>query len=337
MKVNRFACLKRIIAPVMFAAAILLVSAALAQDEQPAAETETAAPAATSEDAPPPPAEKVESADSEKANSEKPADEKPAEQAEPAAPAEQPAAEAEKPAAEADKPAEEAPATEAAATEEKAADAHDKGEAAAAKEEHADHHHAGASHDHAGHDAHGHGAHDPTDLSHNNATANIANPADVRFDMAIYSAVVFVLLLVLLGKFAWGPISHGLEAREKSIADKIEQATRAAEEATAQLKQYEAKLAAAADEARAIVAQAHKDGEATREKIIAEANAAAQRERERAVADINAAKNEALREIAKQSVDTAIALAGNIVKREVKPAEHERLISDAISGFTKAN
>ena len=191
---------------------------------------------------------------------------------------------------------------------------------------------------HEGDDAHGdHGAHDPTDLSHNNATASLSNPAELRFDLAIYTAVVFFLLLAILYKFAWGPISHGLETREKSIADKIEQARRAADEATAQLKQYEAKLAAAADEARAIVAQAHKDGEATREKIVAEANASAQRERERAVADINAAKNEALREIAKQSVDTAIALAGNIVKREVKPAEHERLINDALSGFKKLN
>jgi len=196
----------------------------------------------------------------------------------------------------------------------------------------------GRTDDHAGGDAHGaHGAHDPTDLSHNNATGDLSNPAEMRYDLAIYTAIVFFLLLAILYKFAWGPISHGLEHREKSIADKIAQATRAADEATAQLKQYEAKLAAAADEARAIVAQAHKDGEATREKIVAEANAAAQRERERAVADINTAKNEALRQIAKQSVDTAIALAGNIVKREVKPAEHERLISDAMSGFNKVN
>jgi F-type H+-transporting ATPase subunit b len=191
----------------------------------------------------------------------------------------------------------------------------------------------GAQAEHGG----GHGAHDETDLSHANATSQLSNPAEMRFDLAIYTGIVFFLLLGILYKFAWGPISHGLEHREKSIADKIEQATRAAEEASAQLKQYEAKLAAAADEARAIVAQAHKDGEATREKIVAEANAAAQRERDRAVADINSAKNEALREIAKQSVDTAIKLAGSIVQREVKPAEHERLINEALGGFSKLN
>ena len=180
-----------------------------------------------------------------------------------------------------------------------------------------------------------HGGHDPHDLSHVNATKNIVNPADMRFDMAIYSAVVFFALLFLLGKFAWGPIASGLEHREKSIEEKIEHARRAAEQATEQLKLYEAKLAAAADEARAIVAQAHKDGEATRERITTEAQATAQRERERAVSDINMAKNEALREIAKQSVDTAIRLAGSIVKREVRPEEHERLINDAMGGFSK--
>jgi F-type H+-transporting ATPase subunit b len=198
---------------------------------------------------------------------------------------------------------------------------------------------AGGEHAAAGAHAAGgaHGAHDDTDLSHANATADLSNPAEMRFDLAIYTAIVFFLLLAILYKFAWGPISHGLEHREKSIADKIEQATRAADEATAQLKLYEARLAAAADEARAIVAQAHKDGETTREKIVAEANAAAQRERERAIADINTAKNEALRDIAKQSVDTAIKLAASIVKHEVKPAEHERLINEALSGFSKLN
>jgi F-type H+-transporting ATPase subunit b len=183
-------------------------------------------------------------------------------------------------------------------------------------------------------DAHGH---DPYDLSHANASANLATPADIRFDMAIYSAVVFFLLLAILSKFAWGPISHGLEHREKSIVEKIESARISAEKAAEQVRLYEARLAAAADEARQIVAQAHRDAEAAREKIVAEAQASAQKERDRAVADINSAKNEALRQIAKQSVDTAIQLAGSIVRREIRPEEHERLISESLGNFSKLN
>lgn len=330
MTFNGSTWLRRASLTLLAALALVAGQVASAQDEnEPAANGEKAAAEAPAESSAPPPAEKVEDAKVDEAKVEEPKAE------------ESKAAETKADDAKADEaPAEEAKAddaqAEAAKGEEKTAahddKAHDAKGAKGAAAEHGGSDHAG--HDHGDHGDHGH---DPYDLSHNNATAAIADPADVRFDMAIYSAVVFFLLLLILGKFAWGPISHGLDAREKSIADKIEQATRAAEEAAAQLKQYEAKLAAAADEARAIVAQAQKDGEATREKIVAEANASAQRERERAVADINAAKNEALREIAKQSVDTAIKLAGEIVKHEVKPAEHERLINEALSGFSKVN
>ena len=50
-------------------------------------------------------------------------------------------------------------------------------------------------------------------------------------------------------------------------------------------------------------------------------------------ADISAAKNQALREIAEKSVDTAIGLARNIIRREVRPGDHEQLIQDALKQF----
>ena len=179
--------------------------------------------------------------------------------------------------------------------------------------------------------------HDTTDLSEGNPTANLANPADLRFDMSIYSALVFCLLLAILAKFAWGPISHGLEKREMGIEAKIEEARLAAEKATEQLKAYEARLAAASEEAVKIVGQARKDAEVAKESIMAEAQTAAQRERERAVADITTAKNQALQEIAAKSVDTAIALAGNIIRREVKADDHKQLITDALNQFPNLN
>jgi F-type H+-transporting ATPase subunit b len=194
---------------------------------------------------------------------------------------------------------------------------------------------------HAQDDAHGaaHAGdhHDPTDLSEGNATEHLVDPADLRFDMSIYSAIVFCLLLAILAKFAWGPISHGLEKREQTIEAKIQEAHRAAEQATAQLKEYEARLAIASEEAGKIVGQARKDAEAAKEKIMAETQAAAQRERDRAVADIAAAKNQALQEIAAKSVDTAVALAGNIIRREVKPDDHRELIADALNQFPNLN
>ncbi|HEX5033834.1 MAG TPA: F0F1 ATP synthase subunit B, partial [bacterium] len=171
------------------------------------------------------------------------------------------------------------------------------------------------------------------DLSHANATPGLSDPTAFKSDAAIFTFVIFLVLLAILTKFAWKPIAHGLEAREKGIEDKIEQARIAAEKATEQLREYEARLASATQEAQQIVGEARKTAEGAKEKILADAQALAQREREKAVADISAAKNQALREIAEKSVDTAIGLARNIIRREVRPGDHEQLIQDALKQF----
>jgi F-type H+-transporting ATPase subunit b len=220
----------------------------------------------------------------------------------------------------------------ASAQEEKAKADH----AAAAKAAHAPAAHADADgkHDAAAHAA---GRHDDADLSHGNATASLASPADFRFDMAIYSFLVFLILLGVLYKFAWGPIATALDQREQTMHRQIEEARMASEKAAIQLREYEARLAAATEEARHIVAGARKDAENAKDKIVAEARDAAQKERDRAVADITVAKNQALDQIAQKSVQTAVALASNIIRREVKPQEHEALIGEAINEFSKLN
>lgn len=163
------------------------------------------------------------------------------------------------------------------------------------------------------------------------------NPLSIDPDLAIFTAIVFVILLVILRKFAWGPIMEGLDKRESSIANQIEEAKQSNEQAKQALAQYEAKLAAATDEVRGLLAQARQDAEATKERIVAEAEQAARRERERAVQDIVLAKDAAVRELAQKSVDAAVALAGQVLRREVDSQKHAQLIQDSLEKFPSRN
>lgn len=241
-------------------------------------------------------------------------------------------------------------AREAAAQEASTQDAKASAKAAAAKAEsdaHAAGHdaahgtsaHADAAHGDAAHGdaAHGGAHHDDTDLSHGNATAALNQPQEWRFDLSLWTFVVFLLLLAVLYKFAWGPIATALELREDTISRQIQEAKAASEKGALLLREYEARLAAATDEARQIVAGARKDAELAKDRIVAEAREGAQKERERAVADITMAKNQALDEIAQRSVQTAVSLASQIIRREVRPQEHESLIGEAIGKFSKLN
>ena len=158
-------------------------------------------------------------------------------------------------------------------------------------------------------------------------------PLQFRVDLLIFSLIIFLGLAAVLRKFAWKPIMEGLEAREKRIADDIENARLANEQAQTQLVAYQEKMAAAADEAAAVIAEAKSDAVAAKDKIMAEASAEAQRTRDRAMADIESAKNAAVRELAETSVDSAVSLAGSIVGRSLKKSDHADLIEKSIKQF----
>ena len=93
------------------------------------------------------------------------------------------------------------------------------------------------------------------------------NPMSIDPDLAIFTAIVFLLLLIFLGKFAWGPIMTGLNKRETSIAEQIDEAKQNADKANATLQQYEAKLAEAAGEVKAMLADARKEAAKHRQTI----------------------------------------------------------------------
>jgi F-type H+-transporting ATPase subunit b len=189
----------------------------------------------------------------------------------------------------------------------------------------------------AGEHAAGEHAEVPGDLSEANATDMLTAAQELRFDQALASILVFLVLFGILAKLAWKPITQGLDAREESIKKMIDEAQRNHEAAAARLREYETRLTAAAEESRAIIAQAQKDAERAAERIKVDAEQAAQRERARAVADIQAAKNAALDEVVQKSVDMAISLAGRIVQKQLSPSDHTKLINDAIEQFPSRN
>ena len=161
-----------------------------------------------------------------------------------------------------------------------------------------------------------------------------AEPLSFSPDLAAWTVVVFVLLLAVLWKFAWGPILAGLEKREHAIAHEIADAKHQHEEANALVAKYEARLAAAGEEVRAILDEGRRDAEHAKQAILAEAKSAAEAERLRALRDIESATDGALRSLAERSAQLAVELAGKIVRRNLTSADHARLVDEAVEKFT---
>lgn len=179
-----------------------------------------------------------------------------------------------------------------------------------------------------------HAEHDPT---HGNATKMQSHPLEFRSDQALFTLIVFGLLLAVLYALAWKPLMQGLDLREKTIAAQIADAKQASDAAAAKLVEYEAKLKDAAIQAQDLVAQARKDAVAVGERIRAEAQAEAVRQRDRSLAEIESAKQSALSELTNKSTDMAFALARRVVGRELRQEDHQKLINEAMNRMPSQN
>ncbi len=147
---------------------------------------------------------------------------------------------------------------------------------------------------------------------------------------AFWTVLIFVVLLWVLGRFAWGPLLGVLQSREKFIRESLESARRERQQAEARLREYEEKLTAARAEATEIVEEGRRDAEETARRVQAQARAEADQMIDRARREIEIAKQTAIRELNDHGAELATRIAARIVERELDAADHERLISQAL-------
>lgn len=150
------------------------------------------------------------------------------------------------------------------------------------------------------------------------------------FGNAIWTLIIFGLLLFVLGKFAWGPILSALQKREAFIRDSLSQAKQDRLDAEARLKELEQRLNSARDEASGIVEEGRRDAEAVKRKIEADARTEADAMIERAKREVGLARDSAVKELYDRAARLATEAASRIIGKEIDPAGHERLINESI-------
>jgi F-type H+-transporting ATPase subunit b len=162
------------------------------------------------------------------------------------------------------------------------------------------------------------------------------NPLAWDPDLAIWTLIVFLILLWILSRFAWPQISAAIDERERKIAESIAAAHRLQEDAKRVLAEHEAKLAAAAGEVRALLGEARRDAEHTKASIVADAKKAAEAEAARARRDIERAKEGAIQELAVTTASVATELAGQVVASQLTTEQNNQLVRDAMSKLAAA-
>lgn len=158
-------------------------------------------------------------------------------------------------------------------------------------------------------------------------------PFEGNIGNALWTLVIFGLVILVLGKFAWKPILGGLQQREDFIRTSLAQAKADREAAEVRLKEYSDKLVSARSEASAIVEEARRDSEALKRRFQEETQEEANRTIERARREIKIAQETAVKELYVLTARLTTDVAGKILEREINSADHDRLIRDSIQAL----
>lgn len=162
-------------------------------------------------------------------------------------------------------------------------------------------------------------------------------PMGFKKDLAIWSFVVFLIIVTLLRKVAWQPLIAGLDKREGGIRQQIADAEASHEKAKALLAEHEYKMDKVQDEVRDILTEARRDADHTRNEMVTAAQAESEAMKDRAVQDIGRARDEALEQLFSHMSDGVVQAVEQVLGKSISDAESQKLIHDALTNFSPSN
>ncbi|MBP7934040.1 MAG: F0F1 ATP synthase subunit B [Phycisphaerae bacterium] len=157
-----------------------------------------------------------------------------------------------------------------------------------------------------------------------------ANPVSLDLWQSAFTILVFVLLVVILSRTAYGAILDGLQKRERFIRESLDAAEEARKAAETHMHEYEEKLRKAREEASAIVEEGRRDAEVVRRRIEDEAHESCENMLQRARREIEIGRDTALKALYEETANLAASLAVSALNRQMSPEEHQRLVMDAL-------
>ena len=143
---------------------------------------------------------------------------------------------------------------------------------------------------------------------------DLLNPS---IGLVFWMMISFILLLLILRRFAWKPILNSIKKREESISNALNSAKEAEKKLSALKSENEALLAEAKKERDAILKEARE----AKEKIINDAKTIAQEEAARLTAiareNINNEKMKAVTELRNQVAVLSVEIAEKILMEKM--------------------
>ena len=153
---------------------------------------------------------------------------------------------------------------------------------------------------------------------------------DIDWTLSFFTIVLFVLFVLVLSKFAWGPLLAAIDAREKSIRDAIEGSQKASAEAAALLAQHKDLVRQIGAEREEIIKKAAKEAEEFRVDLMTKARSDGEDIVRRAKEQIAREASVAMAKLREEVADLAVLGAAKIVASSMTPEAQKKLVSEFV-------
>lgn len=161
------------------------------------------------------------------------------------------------------------------------------------------------------------------------------NLLDPHFGLMFWTVVIFVLLLVLLNRYAFGPIIGAVQERERAITDAMAAAARDRDEAAKLLAEQRKAIEAARNEAQRYIAEGKATGESMRAEMLEQTRQQQAGLLERARKEIESEKVKAIDALRREAVDIALAGAGRLIGQKLDAASDRKLVEEYLATLGK--
>ena len=153
--------------------------------------------------------------------------------------------------------------------------------------------------------------------------------------LQIWTLVTFVVLLVLLAKFAFKPIAQALDRRGQTIKQALDDAEKSRADAKKLMEDYQKQIAEARNEAGKIIEESRQLGERVRKEVVEKANSEASAVAQRAQEEIVRQKEKGIQELKDTVANLSVQIASKVLEKEVNEATHRQLIDNLIKDLGK--
>jgi F-type H+-transporting ATPase subunit b len=155
-----------------------------------------------------------------------------------------------------------------------------------------------------------------------------SGPLTVEGGLMLWTVVVFLLLLLILKRFAWPAILGAVEAREAALERQLAEAEQSRAEAAALLEEHKRLVADAKGQAHGIVVEARQLAEKERAVAMEKTKQEQEEMLARARREITAERDRAVADLRREAVDLSLAAASKLIGERLGSDTDRKLVLD---------